>query len=479
MIFGRHFWLVCLCLILPLAAQPVAQPKQTIQQILAAEKYAESSVGVVVKCLENDSTVATLNADSQYIPASVLKLVTAAAAFEILGMNYTFRTRIYSPLGLQRDSGAVPGDLYVKGGGDPGFLAERVWLLVQHLKFRGVRSIAGNIFIDESFFDTTSEAPGYEDDKSSRAYEAPIGALSASFNTVSVYYRPGDTVGAPLLIDCFPQIDGIKVISSAKTGPAGKRSSVRLWTEKKDGTTCILLTGTMPFDAPPDYSYQKVWETGDNFGGAIKSLLAPSGISFHGQVITRVTPDSVLSMDPILVFESQPLAEFVRYMYKYSSNFTADMVFKTLSAESRSGRGGTWGEAAGIVANWWKNNGLPGTPRIVNGSGMGHDNRLSPAQIVALLRHVWGQKSYFPDYCADLSVAGIDGTVKSRFAYSRLKGIVRAKTGTLNNYGASTLAGYALYPGKTYAFAILINNSVRSQYQHWTLQEKILEAVLP
>jgi D-alanyl-D-alanine carboxypeptidase/D-alanyl-D-alanine-endopeptidase (penicillin-binding protein 4) len=111
---------------------------------------------------------------------------------------------------------------------------------------------------------------------------------------------------------------------------------------------------------------------------------------------------------------------------------------------------------------------------------MGNQNRVSPRQVVSLLRHVWAnRKDYAPDYVASLSTAGADGTLKSRFKYSPLKHVVRAKTGTLNSYGVSTLAGYVFLPQQTYVFAILINDPGTSQYSHWTAQEKILEAVIP
>jgi serine-type D-Ala-D-Ala carboxypeptidase/endopeptidase (penicillin-binding protein 4) len=164
-------------------------------------------------------------------------------------------------------------------------------------------------------------------------------------------------------------------------------------------------------------------------------------------------------------------------MFKYSSNFTAEILFKSLSAR-RDTVQGAWNRSSVLVGEWWKEKGLPGKPVIKNGSGMGNTNRMSATQIAALLLHVWEQKSYCPEYIAALPCAGVDGTTKSRFQKSKLKGLVRSKTGTLNDYGVSSLAGYLFLPGKgSYVFAILCNKTGHSQFEDWGIQEKILETV--
>lgn len=111
---------------------------------------------------------------------------------------------------------------------------------------------------------------------------------------------------------------------------------------------------------------------------------------------------------------------------------------------------------------------------------MGNSNRMSARQITELLRYVWTRKSFFPEYVYSLPSAGIDGTLKSRFKDSRLKGLVRGKTGTLNEYGVSTIAGYAFVRNKTYAFSIMFRNcNSHVQQNNWEMQEKILELVIP
>jgi len=453
--------------------------RDTAVDLLARYKYRPSQVSVLVKQINADSPLVAIQADSMMIPASVQKLVTAAAALEILGSTYTFKTRLFAEKGFDPDSGLVRGDLYIKGGADPGLYAERLWLFTQQLYHRGIHHIQGDIILDESFLDTIIVGPGFGSDNSSRAYEAPVGALSANFNTMAIHQRPGSRPGSPVHVDVFPEVPDLKIESTAKTVAEGASWAMDVRTGVIDGKTALFVYGSMPVAARPKYSYRKVWSSGENFSRVLRGFLDDRGISLGGTVRTGTLPDSIASRDTLFVFESQPLTEFVTHMFKYSSNFAAEMIFKTIGAEKGGGRNGSWDSASAVVGGWWKDCGLPGMPAVRNGSGMGAVNRISARQIVSLLEYAWGRKQWFPDYCASLSVSGADGTLKDRFGQSKLKGIVRAKTGTLNDIGVSSLAGYALYPDAMYAFAILINTTGKGQADHWQLQEKLLEAALP
>ncbi len=455
------------------------QPKahEGVVGLITQRGYDSQKVGVLVKLVEKDSVVVSHNERMQFNPASVQKLVTGAAALDLLGTGYRFTTKVYVDGAFNRDDGIVHGDLCIEGGGDPGFLAERLWLFVQHLLHLGIKVIEKDLVLDDCFFDRDTEGPGFSEDKSSRAYEAPTAALSASFNTVAVHVAPGSEVGSPVHIHPFPRISGVKIVSTAKTTEAGSPSAIQVDTEKMDGKTAILVYGGMNVDAEPRYIYRKVWETWENFGWVLRGLFDECGIRLEGSVRRQCIADSLKQKGPIYTFVSQPLTEFIGHMFKYSSNFAAEMVFKTIAAHSDT-TPGSWDKAATIVQNWWKSNNLPGKIAVANGSGMGDGNRISSQQVVALLGRAWADKATATDFVGALSVAGIDGTLEKRFVNSDLKAIVRAKTGTLNNYGVSNLAGFVLLPNRTYVFAIFISGSGSDQARHWETQQKILEAVV-
>ncbi|MBD3317969.1 MAG: D-alanyl-D-alanine carboxypeptidase/D-alanyl-D-alanine-endopeptidase [Chitinivibrionales bacterium] len=451
--------------------------QKLVVQVIEEAGYAPKDVGVFVKMVTDDSALVSINADRDYIPASITKLVTGAAALELLGLKYRFATSLYHDGRFDRLKGDIEGNLYIKGGGDPGFSAERLWLLVQHLTHIGVKSIKEDLILDDFFFDGITTGPGYEEDQTSRAYDAPVSALSANFNTIAVHVAPGGKIGAPVRITEFPKVDGVRIISTAKTVGARRAGPLRVKTTDRKGATAIVASGTMGISEAPRYVYRRTWQTWKHFGNIMTALFKQCGIEFSGSLRHYPVPDSIVDAGALYTFESEPIIRFVENMFKYSSNFAAEMLFKTVAAEYDS-LPGSWESGAAVLQKWWAERNLPGTLSVVNGSGMGRTNRLSPGQVAALLEYAHDRPTYSADYLSALSIAGYDGTLESRFTRSPLKGVVRGKTGTLNSCGASNLAGYMLPSGERCIFAILINSSKISQYSHWVTQRKILETVL-
>jgi len=464
-----------------------------VDGLIKARRYNAAGLGVVVKDLTNDSVVVAVNPDMPMNPASVQKLVTGAAAFELLGPTYTFATKIYTDGAFQADSGIIDGNLYIRGAGEPGINPEKLWLIVQHLRHRGVRRITGNIVIDDYFFDEVAVGPGFSEEES-RSYQSLISALPVSYSSVAVHHRPGHHAGSPVIVDIFPKIEGIKINSTATT-VSGAKGHIEVSTSFQNGVTQVNVRGSMGVDEPPGYAYRRLWQSWESFGGAFRALCADNGIKIAGKTVRQRVPDSLTAKAPFYLYGGDPLTEFVKHMFKWSSNFIAEMLFKTMGAE-KMGDPGTWPKGAATVSGWWEYRGLPGKPQIINGSGMSgerstprgggddtsgvpmkNENKISPAQIVELLAYVSRQKSYYPDYTAALSSAGVDGTLRSRFQRSKLKGLIRAKTGTLNSVKVSTLAGYMFLDDRTYAFAVFCRNVGPNQYDNWIMQEQILEAV--
>jgi serine-type D-Ala-D-Ala carboxypeptidase/endopeptidase (penicillin-binding protein 4) len=455
--------------------------QKPVEALLAKGKYPLSKVAIALRDIASDTMCAALNADTLFNPASVSKLVTAAMAFDKLGTGYTFKTLVFLDSVFDPATGACRGNMYIRGGGDPSLVIERMWLFVQYLAAMGIKRVEKDIVLDDSFFDTASCGPGFYEDSADNPYMAPVNALSANFNCVSVWARPGIAAGAPVFTGMLPKADIVNLSSTAKTGAAGKQNDFAITVRKSPNAdaTMVTVSGTMPQDNKQVLEYRKVWQARDYFASILQGLLSDNKIVFKGGFRHGVVPDSLKRKPPFLVFPSIPLYDIVTDMFKYSSNFAAEMIFKTLSAEKDS-TFGSWEKSSALAQAWWREKGLPCSPKIKNGSGMGDSNRLSCRQIVELLSLVNRSKSFYPEYLYALPSAGVDGTLKSRFKTSRFKGIVRAKTGTLNDFAVHSIAGYVLLPKKTYAFAIIFNGiSSRTQSNQWEMQEKILDLIIP
>ena len=81
------------------------------------------------------------------------------------------------------------------------------------------------------------------------------------------------------------------------------------------------------------------------------------------------------------------------------------------------------------------------------------------------------------EYLAHLAIAGQDGTMHQRLSDLPARGIVRAKTGTLND--VISLSGYVLGPnnGQVLAFSVIINGARGQQHQARTLSDDLVRAM--
>lgn len=147
-------------------------------------------------CLRIDAggrVVAAKASDKALIPASNMKIATAAVALHVLPADTRFTTRVIADV----ENGVVQGDLTLVGGGDP-LLVSREYLpteknptttptlldeLADAVKSAGVTSIAGSVVGDETYLDDDR----YLSDWSSgvRGTEGgPLGALAANDGVV-------------------------------------------------------------------------------------------------------------------------------------------------------------------------------------------------------------------------------------------------------------------------------------------------------
>jgi len=74
--------------------------------------------GAMVVSLTRGDTLYANNAGEQMLPASTMKLLTSAIAFERFGPTYQFSTDALRDAPVGPD-GTLTGNLYIRGDGDP------------------------------------------------------------------------------------------------------------------------------------------------------------------------------------------------------------------------------------------------------------------------------------------------------------------------------------------------------------------------
>jgi serine-type D-Ala-D-Ala carboxypeptidase/endopeptidase (penicillin-binding protein 4) len=426
------------------------QLQQALDEIVAQTPLHAARVGIMVASLDSGQVLYARDPDVLLNPASNVKLFTSAAVLTKLGPEYHFDTEV---LADAAPSGGTVKSLYVKGKGDPTLVTERLWALAGDIAHRGVKVVAGDILVDDGYFDGEREGPGYDQEKGDRSYLAPIGALSLNFNSVAIHVAAGARPGDKGRVEVEPASEYLEVENRTRTVKANGRrrvtpSSFRL----TNGHQRIVVDARLPAGSRDQVFWRKIDDPPAYFGYTLKRLLELRGVRVKGQVRHGTAP---LGARLLVVAESESLGEIVRKLDKTSNNFVAEQLLKTLGAEKK-GPPGSWSKGVEAVEDFLAEAGIArGAYVMKNGSGLNDTNRFSARQTVTLLREMWRRFPVMADFVAALPVAGKDGT--TRWRMEGCEGRLRAKTGTLES--VTSLSGYVETAGRDrLVFSILVND---------------------
>ena len=446
-----------------------AQQAASIRDILANPIVKKAKITAQVVNVRTGQVLFADNPDLFCIPASTNKLVTAGAALAVLGPNYQFVTRVVADH-RPDENGVVNGNLYVIGSGDPTLAMDKVWSLAHGVRIAGVKKVTGDLVGDDSFHDNVRFYPEWGH-QSFRPYHASLGALSVNWNTVTFWVRPGPRAGTPAFVTIDPCPAGLRVVGDIDT-VEGARSHCRMGLRDDR----VEISGNIGVDARPGPTHQAIQDPLKFALAAIQDQLGREGVQIGGIIRAGKAPTRAAA---IYEHESDFLSLIIRNLYRWSNNFTAEQIFRTLGAV-RGGTPGSRAKAAAAVEAWLRENNLwrDGTV-IIDGSGLSRDNRQSASTMVAVLNWMAHNPPLFAQYLEAQPIGGVDGTLRFRFKHSPLNGRVRAKTGLLD--GAVSLGGYC-YDARNelYAFAVLINNFDPREGVHGpqNVTERLLEVLM-
>ena len=189
--FLFRFFAVSLLVILftvEVKADNVTELQQRLDEILS---QANCQVSAEVVSAGKYDLLYSYNPQNKQIPASVTKIVTAALALTQLGLDYKFKTVVYTDDSNFKD-GVINGNIYLKGYGDPDLNSSDIIYLAKQIHEKGIKEITGNIIYDESFFDNQHYTLGYNNDTDQR-YWPYVSALNLDKNYGG--YDPAYTAG--------------------------------------------------------------------------------------------------------------------------------------------------------------------------------------------------------------------------------------------------------------------------------------------
>lgn len=407
-------------------------------------------VCVVARNLKTGKTVYEKNPDLLLTPASNMKIITSAAALTALSPWYKFDT-IFSYTGERRGA-ELQGDLVVTGRGDPHLVSEELWIIANEVRDRGIARIKGDIVLDDGYFDGEPFPAGWRLSSIRRAFEAPLGALSLNFNTATVkIYADPETDGRPR-VALEPETPYFKVVNNLVTAARGRKFVAIRMKPRGDGGETMEVIGKVKPGVGELVYYRSVADPIRYFGETFRLMLKKTGVEVDGNIVHGAPSRATKKL---FVHSSMPLLEQVADMNKYSNNFMAEQVLKTMGAEKVS-TPGTEAKGISVMENVMESWGIsPSRFHFVDGSGLGKENRLTCSVLTDVLGHLYTDWKAGPEFMSSLAVMGKDGSVRKRNIGN--SDVVRVKTGTLD--GTSALSGYfPLKGGEMLAFSIIFND---------------------
>ncbi len=351
-------------------------------------------------------TVYADGGDRPVVPASTLKVLTAATALSLIPPGERFATEVRA--GAAPVNGVIAGDLWLVGGGDPLLetpdysrtqehsptIATDVTALADQLVASGITRINGAVVGDDRRYDDVRRVKTWKRQYIASGEVGPIGALSINDNFT------------------------IKNARGARTGAVDP-----------------------PRDAAAEFAALLV-ERGVTIGSEAR------GAKLSDPPATVVAPSLLAKI------ESQPIEIVVQELLVWSDNTAAEMLLKEVGFRSTKQQGSAESGVAAVKA--FVATRSSETYNAVDGSGLDRSDQVTCSLLTDVLA---GEK---PGGALEhaLPVMGESGTLRRRLRGDDAAGKVRAKTGSLN--GVSSLAGFADTAGANRAVFAFVGNGLAS-----------------
>ena len=457
------------------AAAAPAPPgvQQVLAGILSKPLYAHSTWGYEVVDQGTGQALLGQNVDQTFVTGSILKLYSTSTALAVLGPNYRFRTPVYRLGAVRR--GVLSGNLVLVASGDYSFgLRERrngtlaynnapqidhnyadtglpgpallpqsnplagVDQLARQVRAAGIRSVRGNVVIDDRLFQTYDGWP-----------DGVISPIWINENVIDITTSPS-APGRPARVSWRPRTAAIHVVSQVRTVTgAGTPLTVD---SPRPGV--VRISGRIGAASKPILN---IWQISDPaafartvFIEALRRAGARVSARATGANPTALLPRSRTYPRSARVAErvSPPLSQFIKVILKVSYNRGADDMVCLVAAAKRSRDciAGLKTEQATIGRLGVS----PVTTILFDGAGSSEYDRSTLEDFTTLLQRAattsWGATLH-----NGLPILGVDGTAAANQKGTPAAGNVFVKSGTRGAtsptdgrgiFSAITQAGY-------------------------------------
>ncbi|AVO57319.1 MULTISPECIES: D-alanyl-D-alanine carboxypeptidase/D-alanyl-D-alanine endopeptidase [Pseudomonas] len=458
------------------ASHPGARYAANLDQVLADPALQGATVSLTVRDAESGAALYQHNPDSRLIPASSLKLLTTAAALDVLGPDYRFATEVLGD-GAQQGERLL-GNLYLRGSGDPSMQAADYRELAAAVARTGIRQVTGDLVLDDTAFDDQRLGVDWASDDESLYYAAQISALNISPNddfdagSVLVSVTAPTMPGAPLAVRVSPEN---RLMSLRNQGRVGTTDSLQVGREH--GSNLLLVSGALP----PGQSrrhWVSVWEPTRLVADVFQQALAEQGVTVQGQV--RIGQPTAPAARVLASHSSMPLAGLITPLLKLSNNNMSEVLLKAMGRKTANA--GTAAAGVAAIEGFLRRQGLSPQGLVqVDGSGLSRRNQISSQSLSDLLL-VARKQPWFATWYAALPVAGdaqrmTGGTLRYRLQGTGAVDNLHAKTGSMQ--GVSSLSGYLrAADGRRLVLVMLSNNYRVDGARIKALEDRVTQVLL-
>lgn len=469
--FKRLLSIFCACALL--GAAPLENPapggtawtpreietlQQTIARILASPALRGAQVGFLVRDTVRGTVLYSQNANQEFMPASNFKLIVGSAALQRFGTNFAFVTNVASDEPAQ--SGVIAGNLYLQGGGDAHLTAKDLDDAAAALASQGIKRVDGALVTDPSRYDGQRYGFGWSWDDLPYYYAPVVTALELEEGVVHMTFAPGPSAGSPAVLRVWPQSGAYTIDNELVTGPPNSKDTsdiVRPW----DKPHTIEITGNYPLSAKESGLVEPAVPDPQSYAGDVFArALAAHGITVAGGMREGKTPPNATRL---WSHDSEKMPKLLADFWYPSDNLMGELFLKELGV-AQGGEPGTDEHGIALEQNFLRSIGVnPDTVTIADGSGLSQYDRITPADLVAILQADWNGPNRQVVLDA-LPVTGVRGTLQRAYLGTPAERAVFAKTGSISH--VRTISGFV--KTRTHGpitFSLLINQWMGEQEQ--------------
>jgi D-alanyl-D-alanine carboxypeptidase/D-alanyl-D-alanine-endopeptidase (penicillin-binding protein 4) len=423
-----------------------------------ARRVAPGSWGIAISD-QSGQILWSANPDIPLIPASTVKLLTTGYARTVIGGEARLATRVVGAGDID-STGEWIGRWALEVNGDPTLESPdghgpRLQDLADQLANSGIHRIRGPFTVvtgDGSAPEAVYPA-AWRPANWGTLYAPLVGALTIHENIVRISIRGGTKAGRRAVLAGTSPAGIGALIDIHATTTSGRRS--RLYVRRMaDGG--YLVTGTVGLQSGIRTLTAVAGDTKAVFAAAWARALEQAGIEWDRSPATEIeTADTNRVLAQI---ESAPFDSLALEINRRSLNLGAELLLRWA--------GGTERGPDLLTEHVQQVAGVVGGVRLVDGSGMSHDDRVTPATFIYYMANVQHTPAgrNFPY----LLPANGQGTLARLASGLPGQGVVRAKTGTLA--GVSTLVGYLGRRDGMFLISLMYNGprSRTAKRQQWS-----------